>query len=153
MKTNEMDDILRARLRHITESCRERLQPAVRQGLIREGVAQAAIAGRAGWRVKLEPMPRYAAAAAVLAFMVLLGLQVSGSSKAKESTVRDLQAGEVDGRVVLTWQNGDEPHTVVRATSREMLRQAGSLSGEMVTGKIWVDTKDDAAPIVFYLVN
>jgi hypothetical protein len=67
--------------------------------------------------------------------------------------VRDLQVTARGAEVILTWQDGDRPHRVVRATSREELAHLGELPGEVVRGERWVDSRPDSAAVVYYLVD
>lgn len=99
--------------------------------------------------------PRLLAAAAMALVLVLPALQINrGLTKAPaKSDISDLAVTTDGGRVVLTWTDGDQPHRVVRATSREELARLAAMPGEVVTGERWVDRTDDGAEIVFYLVD
>lgn len=99
-------------------------------------------------------LPKLAAAAAVVAVLAIPAFKITPVGTRQEATsVRDLQVSVEGGEVILTWQDGDKPHRVIRATSRQELAHLGQNPGEVVNGERWVDSRSDDAAVVYYLVE
>jgi hypothetical protein len=111
------------------------------------------------WLAPATPFASLVAASALLLILALPALYLGrGGDAAGPRPVSDLEVSTVNGQVVLTWSDGDAPHRVVRATSREEMAQAVSSTGdrtrgELVRGERWVDRSSDKADIVYYLVE
>ena len=114
------------------------------------------------WLAPASPFASMAAAAALLLILALPALYLgAGAPSTVSRPVTDLEVSNVNGQVVLTWRDGDAPHRVVRATSREQLAHAviaaggagGMAEGEIVRGERWVDRSSDKSEIVYYVVE
>jgi hypothetical protein len=67
--------------------------------------------------------------------------------------ITDLQVTTEGGKVVLTWNDGNEPRRIVRATSREQLSHLDQAPSEIVLGQRWVDTQPERGSLVYYFVE
>jgi len=98
-----------------------------------------------------------AAAAAMAVILVLPAFKtfrISGAGLPEAKTpIHDLQVTARNGEVVLTWQDGNQPRRVVKATSREELAHLSEARGEVVRGERWVDKRPDEAQLVYYFVE
>ena len=102
-------------------------------------------------------IPKLAAAAAVAVVLILpafkpFRMQGPGPAEIK-TAIHDFQVTALNGEVVLTWEDGNQPRRVVKTTSREALAHLSEIPGEVVRGERWVDTRPDEAPIVYYFVE
>lgn len=148
---------VRDRLRQIAGGYSDTLRPDVRHRIVTRSVASLAqtVAGHTApiWAL----IPKIAAAAAVAVILILPAFKpfrMQGAGPADTKTpIRDFQVTAQNGEVVLTWEDGDQPRRVVKATSREALAHLAEIPGEMVQGKRWVDTRPDEAQLVYYFVE
>ena len=155
-ETGQTADV-RVRLRQIADQHArygDTLRPDVRCRIVSSALA--AVASRQSapiWAL----LPKMAAAAAVAVILILPAFKpfrMHDAGPAVVSTpIHDFQVTAHNGQVVLTWQDGDQPRRVVRATSRETLARLSEVPGEMVRGQSWVDTRPDEAQLVYYFVE
>ena len=146
-----------ARLRQIAEryeQAGDSLRPEVRRRI----VALALLARAERTARQTTPiwafLPKLAAAAAVAVVLALPAFKMNLPGPVETKTpIRDFQVTAKNGQVVLTWEDGDEPRRVVKATSREALAHLSEIKGEVVRGEKWVDTRPDEAQLVYYFVE
>ena len=146
---------VRSLLREIGSRHQDGLKTASRRAIVAAGLEATAPSRRARAAIQ-RFIPSALAAAALLVVLMLPALAVKGGRPAWEpnrNPIKDLQVNTVNGRVVLSWSDGQGPHRVVKATSREQLSHASDLPGEIVTGETWVDRGSDSSNIVYYLVD
>ena len=142
---------LRDRLRKISDEYSDSLSQDTRRRIVTTAL-HAIPSHRTGstWYI----LPRLAAAAAVLAVLAFPAFRMTPAETPQESnSVRNLQVTAKGGEVILTWQDGEKPHRVVRATTREELSHLGQIPGEVVRGERWVDSRSDNAAVVYYLID
>ena len=148
---------IKARLRQIADQNTrygDTLRPDVRRRIISSALA--GVASRQTvptWAL----LPKLAAAAAVAVILILpafktFKLQGAGPTEIK-TAIHDFQVTELNGQVVLTWEDGNQPRRVVKATNREELAHLSEIPGEVVRGERWVDTRPNEAQLVYYLVE
>ena len=163
MVSSVVNSDIRHRLKAISDGYSDRLRPQTRANILSSLAGQTA--GQAARTAHLrspfiQTVPRMLAAAAVLVVLALPAIQMKTlSGKGPETPIRDLEVNEVDGRVVLTWKDGNQPHRVVRATSREELARLSKLPSETVSGERWVDNRPidarepNSSNVVYYFVE
>ena len=145
---------VRGRLRQIADQCTDTLRPDVRRRIVTLSVAALAEAAARQAAPIWALIPKIAAAAAVAVILILPAIKMNSSGPAETKTpIHDFQVTAVNSEVVLTWEDGDQPRRVVKATSREALAHLSEMPGEMVRSERWVDTRPDEAQLVYYFVE
>lgn len=148
---------VKARLRQIADQQTRygsTLRPEVRRRIVASALAD--VSSRQTVRTWAF-LPKLAAAAAMAVILVLPAFktfrtQEVGPGNAK-TPIHDFQVTTVNGQVVLTWEDGNQPRRVVKATSREELAHLSEARGEVVRGERWVDKRPDQAQVVYYFVE
>jgi len=161
MRNSDFD--IKSTLRKLSMEHADGLRAGTRRRIVAAGLESASARSvRPAISFWLAPATPFASMAAAAALLVILALPAvylgTGSDSAGPRPVSDLEVNTVNGQVVLTWRDGDAPHRVVRATSREELARAvtaagGKARGEVVRGERWVDRSSDKSDIVYYLVE
>ena len=146
---------VRARLGQIADQQArygDRLRPEVRRRIVASALSEVT-SQKPVWSF----IPKLAAAAAMAVILVLPAFktfrtQEIGPQEAK-SPIHDFQVTARNGEVVLTWEDGNQPRRVVKATTREELAHLSEAPGEVVRGERWVDKRPDQAQLVYYFVE
>ena len=145
------------RLRGIAERYEqsgETLRPDVRRRIVNLAIADQTARAARPTAVIWSFLPKMAAAAAVAVILALPAFKMNGPGPVDTKTpIHDFQVTSREGQVVLTWEDGDQPRRVVKATSREELAHLAEMPGVMVKGEKWVDTRPDEAQLVYYFVE
>jgi hypothetical protein len=133
------------------------LKIPARRRIVEEGLKSATSHRQSVWSGRpgfsRHPVPGILAVAALAVVLALPALFTRQAGHMTTRPVTDLNVATEGGRVVLTWSDGDAPHRVLRATSREDLARASRIPGEVVTGERWVDKVPDSSTIVYYVVE
>ena len=151
MKQNELL-ALQSHLKQISNGYHDSLAPATRARLL----SAARQAARSSYSISpfSQTLPRALAVAAVLVVLALPALQMRQQPAGVAATaISDLQVTSLNGQVVLTWKDGNQPRRVVRTTNRADLTHMSQLPGETVTGERYVDAHPSDASVVYYLVE
>jgi hypothetical protein len=102
----------------------------------------------------LAPWSKVALAASVALILLLPAFMGPGTlNRPQLSEIKDLTVMTEGDRVSLTWTDGDQVHRVMKATSREQLRDLASLPAETVRGNRWTDSEPVTSGIVYYVVE
>jgi hypothetical protein len=150
-------------LKRLAEGHSDGLRSETRRRLVRAGLEGVTIVSRRepAWKLAAG----LAAGVAAMAILVVTGVQVGhrnpatvavSTEQGAQGTVRALRVGLEGDKVVLTWENGDREHRVVRVTDRAQLARVADLPGTLVRGATrWVDNTSTPGEegIVYYVVE